>query len=130
MAQLRARAATAPGLARLSEASVVSGTPGAVTAVPCDSRRVAPAALFVAVPGFDTDGHRYLSEAVERGATALLVQADRRPLWEPFLAGAGLTVVSVPDTRRALAQAAAAFYDDPGPKLGVLGAPGTDGQPA
>ena len=128
MAIPRARAATAPWLARLSEASVVSGNPGAVTAVSCDSRRVAPGALFVAVPGFDTDGHRYLSEAVERGATALLVQADRRPLWEPFLAGADLAIVSVPDTRRALAQAAAAFYDDPGQKLGVIGVTGTDGK--
>jgi UDP-N-acetylmuramoyl-L-alanyl-D-glutamate--2,6-diaminopimelate ligase len=128
MAVPRARAAAASWLSRLSEASVFAGNPGAVTAVCYDSRRVVPGALFVAVPGFDTDGHRYLYEAVERGATALLVQADRRALWEPLAAQGELAVVSVPDTRRALAQAAAAFYGEPAQKLGVIGVTGTDGK--
>jgi UDP-N-acetylmuramoyl-L-alanyl-D-glutamate--2,6-diaminopimelate ligase len=93
-----------------------------------DSRAVVPGALFVAVPGFDTDGHQFLSDAIARGATALLVQEDRRVIWEPLLGNSGLAVVAVLDTRVALARAAAAFYGDPALKLGMIGVTGTDGK--
>ena len=124
----RAGTATASWLAHLSDAALVAGRPGPVAAVSYDSRRVVPGALFVAVPGFETDGHQYLREALRRGAKALLVQADRRPLWEALVGGHDITIVSVPDTRRALAQAAAGFFGDPARKLGVIGVTGTDGK--
>ncbi len=128
MAALPARPSAVSWLTRLSEARVVAGLPGAITAVCSDSREVVPGALFVAVPGFETDGHNYLREARERGATALLVQADRQELWKTHAEEADVTVVSVPDTRRALAQAAAAFHGEPARKLGVIGVTGTDGK--
>jgi UDP-N-acetylmuramoyl-L-alanyl-D-glutamate--2,6-diaminopimelate ligase len=56
------------------------------------------------------------------------VQADRQPLWEALAEEAAVTIVSVPDTRRALAQAAAAFCGEPAHKLGVIGVTGTDGK--
>src|SRR3972149_2831477 len=114
LAPPRPRAAAPPWMACLSDASLVAGRASPVAAVCYDSRRVVPGALFVAVPGYETDGHRYLRDALDRGATALLVQADRRPLWEPLLGEHDITVVSVPDTRSALAQAAASFYGGPG----------------
>ncbi|MDP3767385.1 MAG: Mur ligase domain-containing protein, partial [Dehalococcoidia bacterium] len=79
-----------------------------------------PGALFVAVPGFEADGHDFLRDAIERGATALLVQADHRAQWEPLAREASVAVVSIPGSRRALAQAAAAFYGRPARKLGVI----------
>jgi len=115
-------------LDRVAQSRIVSGRPGAVTAVCADSRSVVAGALFVAVPGFETDGHRYLRDAIERGATALLVQEDRRTLWAPFERQEGLTIVAVPDARRALAQAAAGFFGQPATKLGVVGVTGTDGK--
>lgn len=128
MAALRARVTAAPWLACLSDACVVAGRPGPVAAVCSDSRRVVPGALFVAIPGFETDGHHYLRDALQRGATALLVQADRLSLWEALAEETNVTVVSVPDTRRALARAAAAFHGEPARKLGVIGVTGTDGK--
>jgi UDP-N-acetylmuramoyl-L-alanyl-D-glutamate--2,6-diaminopimelate ligase len=112
---------------RLSGAKLASGEPRAVSGVTSDSRRVERGGLFVAVPGFDSDGHAYIKDALAKGATALLVQEDHRSQWERFAEGAA-TVVSVPDTRRALAQAAAGFYGDPAMKLGMVGVTGTDGK--
>ncbi len=122
------RSTTASWLSSLNDACVVAGTPGDVTGVTSDSRDVAAGSLFVAVPGFETDGHRYLRDAIDRGATALLVQADRRSIWEAFSNEEDIAVVSVPDTRQALARAAAAFYDTPAAKLAVIGVTGTDGK--
>ena len=126
MASLRARAAV-DWLSLMPEARIVAGEPGPVTAVCFDSRRVVAGALFVAVVGLDTDGHRYLRDALDLGATALLVQEDRRELWEPLVRG-GVAVVAVPDTRAALARAAAGLYGRPASKLGVIGVTGTDGK--
>ena len=65
-----------------------------------DSRKVRPGALFVALRGERTDGHRFLAEATERGATGLLTRL--RPPDLP----AGVTVFLVDDTLVALQQAA------------------------
>jgi UDP-N-acetylmuramoyl-L-alanyl-D-glutamate--2,6-diaminopimelate ligase len=107
---------------------VVVGEPGPVTAVASDSREVVKDALFVAVPGFDMDGHEYIDKALQAGAAAILVQEDKRSVWEPMIEGSTAAVVSVPDTRAALAQAAAGFYGHPARKLGVVGVTGTDGK--
>ena len=128
MASPRAGPTSATWLSLVPDARVVARTPAAVTAVCYDSRRVEPGALFVAVAGFETDGHRFLKDALDRGATALLVQEDRRAVWQPFVGQTAATIVSVADTRRALAQAAAGFYGQPARKLGVVGVTGTDGK--
>ena len=65
-----------------------------------DSRKVTPGALFVALRGEQTDGHRFLADAVERGATGLLTRMTPPDL--PTRAG----VFLVEDTRLALQQAA------------------------
>lgn len=70
-----------------------------VTSVVTDSREVTPGALFVCVPGTRADGHDFADKAREQGAVALLAS---RPL-----PGAGLPVLLVPDTVKALGQIAA-----------------------
>ena len=128
MSSLPSRAAVASWFAGLADARVVQGEAGAVTGVSHDSRDVREGALFVAVPGFETDGHSFLKTAIQRGAKALLVQEDKHAVWEPTVAGLDVAVVAVPDTRRALAQAAAGFFGNPACKLGVIGVTGTDGK--
>lgn len=70
-----------------------------VTSVVTDSREVTPGALFVCVPGARADGHDFAGKAREQGAVALLAS---RPL-----PGAGLPVLLVPDTVKALGRIAA-----------------------
>jgi UDP-N-acetylmuramoyl-L-alanyl-D-glutamate--2,6-diaminopimelate ligase len=99
-----------------------------ISAICIDSRQVEPGALFVAVPGFRVDGHDYISQAVAGGAAAVVVQADRRAKWQAAVEKDRLPAIVVPDSRRALAALAAAFYGHPGRRLRVIGVTGTDGK--
>src|SRR3954454_6523649 len=84
-----------------------------------DNRAVEPGTLFFCVPGFTRDGHDFASDAIERGAAALVVA---RPL------GLGVPEVRVEDVRSAMAVAAARFYADPTARLPVAGITGTNGK--
>ncbi|NJN19585.1 MAG: UDP-N-acetylmuramoyl-L-alanyl-D-glutamate--2,6-diaminopimelate ligase [Oscillochloris sp.] len=89
-----------------------------------DSRRVVPGGLFVAISGFHVDGHSYVGQAIERGATAVLVAADS---WQRE-APAGVTLVRVADSRTLLAPLAAAWYGYPGRHMPTIGITGTKGK--
>ena len=91
-----------------------------------DSRRVATGALFVAVLGFTVDGHAFLTDALDAGAAAVVVECGRRGTWR-HLPGTQ-PIVAVEDARAALAQAAAALHGHPGRELTVIGITGTDGK--
>jgi UDP-N-acetylmuramoyl-L-alanyl-D-glutamate--2,6-diaminopimelate ligase len=74
-----------------------------LSAVSADSRRIAPGALFVAIPGARVDGRRFIAEALAKGAAAVLVPEDT-----PCETAA--PVVAVKNIRRAYALAAAAIF--------------------
>ena len=115
-------------LARLTGAHLIGDGEVEVTAIEQDSRLARPGALFVAVPGLTVDGHAYLAGALEAGAQAVAVQEDREPLWRPLIEGGGADLLVLPDTRRGLAQLAAAFHGYPAQRLKVIGVTGTDGK--
>jgi UDP-N-acetylmuramoyl-L-alanyl-D-glutamate--2,6-diaminopimelate ligase len=93
-----------------------------VTSIAIDSRSVEPGALFVALRGSRTDGHRFAADAVAKGAS--VVVAETVPPNLP----ASITLVRVPDSRRALSALAAAFYGEPSHALDVIGVTGTNGK--
>ncbi len=74
-----------------------------------DSRQVRPDNLFVALPGEHTDGHRFLREAIDAGAAALLVSRAPEPGEPAHDALGDVTIVHVPDTLLALHAVAAAW---------------------
>ena len=84
-----------------------------------DSRKVTEGALFVAIEGFHRDGHDHAADAVARGAIAVVAQ-------RPVEVRAPIAIV--PDTRAALADIAAEFYDHPTRRLRIVGVTGTDGK--
>jgi UDP-N-acetylmuramoyl-L-alanyl-D-glutamate--2,6-diaminopimelate ligase len=88
-----------------------------------DSRKIALGWLFVAVRGTHTDGHRYLSEAFQRGARAAVGEEPA-----PQNLPSGARYIQVRDSRRDLAWIADTFYDHPSRKLGVIGITGTKGK--
>jgi UDP-N-acetylmuramoyl-L-alanyl-D-glutamate--2,6-diaminopimelate ligase len=92
-----------------------------VARIVSDSRQVAPGDLFVAIDGVASDGHRYIPQAVARGAVAILAQRE-------VATAAGAPLLIAADTRAALATAAAAFYGFPARRLRVIGVTGTDGK--
>jgi len=95
-------------------------------AVVTDSRSAGPGSCFVAIRGTGTDGHHFVRDARERGAVAAIVET-----WPKLAEGAGgaaLTLVRVPDSRLAAAQAAAVWYGRPSERLVLVGVTGTKGK--
>ncbi|MEW6541456.1 MAG: UDP-N-acetylmuramoyl-L-alanyl-D-glutamate--2,6-diaminopimelate ligase [Bacillota bacterium] len=92
-----------------------------VSGIAYDSRQVQPGFMFAAIDGLVTDGHRFVPDAVARGAAAVLLQ-QRVPVPE------GVAWAVVPDTRKGLALAAGRFYGDPGRALRLVGVTGTNGK--
>lgn len=90
-----------------------------ITDITYDSRKVRPGSLFVAISGFETDGHTYIPAAVKAGAAAIIgekaVECACPYIW-------------VQSSRRALAIAAAQFYNHPEKKLKIIGITGTNGK--
>ncbi len=91
-----------------------------ITGVTSDSRQVQPGNLFVAMPGGSTDGHRYIPNAIQKGAAAVA--------GEQALEGLPVPYIQVMNSRRALAFLAAGYYRFPARKLVVIGVTGTDGK--
>ncbi len=94
-----------------------------VTGVAYDSREVEPGCIFVAIKGTHVDGHRYIGQAIERGAVAVVYQDQ---VTADGLQGPAL--IQVPDSRVALSPIAATFYGDPAGELRVVGVTGTKGK--
>ncbi|NJC88883.1 MAG: UDP-N-acetylmuramoyl-L-alanyl-D-glutamate--2,6-diaminopimelate ligase [Desulfuromonas sp.] len=86
-----------------------------------DSRRVQPGDVFFAWRGQAQDGHRFLADAVARGAAVLVVE----DLPEQAFAA---TIVQVADSRRTMAAMAQAFHGDPTREMAVIGVTGTNGK--
>ncbi|MBI2846030.1 MAG: UDP-N-acetylmuramoyl-L-alanyl-D-glutamate--2,6-diaminopimelate ligase [Chloroflexi bacterium] len=87
------------------------------------SQQVRPGYLFVAIKGEETDGHRFIPQAIKNGAAAVLVQKGAKRSHFP-----GLPILTVPDSRQALGYLAAAWHDFPSRKLRLIGVTGTDGK--
>lgn len=90
-----------------------------VSSVTADSRLVTKGALFAAIPGFRTDGSRFVAQAVEKGAVAVIGEKAVE---------ARATVVETGDAREALAVVAANFYGRPADELSIVGVTGTSGK--
>ena len=91
-----------------------------------NSKKVTQNSLFVAIKGFDVDGHKFVEEAIKNGAIAVMLDmnADLKGIKIPK----DITVIIAEDTRYALAIAACNFYDNPSRKFKLIGVTGTKGK--
>ena len=85
-----------------------------------DSRKVQPGDLFFALRGTKVDGHRFIPEAVQKGAVAVVGEERLSELPVPYL--------QVENARRTMAEIACAFYGHPTKKLCSIGVTGTNGK--
>ena len=85
-----------------------------------DTRTLRPGELFVAVIGYERDGHRYIEEATKKGAVCVLCQEAPASEAAPY--------VLMKDTRKALACVSASWFDYPADKLKTVGITGTNGK--
>ena len=86
-----------------------------------DSRKVEKGDLFVCITGFQTDGHKYVKNAVDAGAVAILCEKQ-------IQIEDDIVVIQTKNTREALALLSANFYDHPSNKMNVIGVTGTNGK--
>ena len=89
-----------------------------ITSIAWDTRKLAPGALFFAMPGFKTDGGLFIQEAFDKGAAAVVCAesvTDER-------------CIRVADPRVALAEASAVWFDHPADRMTMLGVTGTNGK--
>lgn len=90
-----------------------------ITGIAYDSRAVTPGSLFVAIKGLTSDGHRFISSAIEKGAAAILCEE---------LPEADIPCIQLANTREGLALASANFFGRPADKMTFIGVTGTNGK--
>ncbi|MBS3919927.1 MAG: UDP-N-acetylmuramoyl-L-alanyl-D-glutamate--2,6-diaminopimelate ligase [Deltaproteobacteria bacterium] len=99
---------------------IVGQTQKEIEGIAYHSRQVGKNFLFAAIRGMEADGHRFIDEAMERGAEAILLEEG------PEMGGR--TAIFVPNSRQALARVASNFYGDPSAKMRLVGITGTNGK--
>lgn len=90
-----------------------------ISGVSYDSRQTKPGDLFVAIKGFEADGHRFIPKAVSNGAAAVLCE-DEPAVDTPY--------IRVADSRLALALVSREFFGNPAADMTVVGFTGTSGK--
>ena len=102
--------------------NIIGDAEADITGVNIDSRRIEAGHLFVAIPGTQTDGHKFIPKAIAQGATAVLCETlpeNRQP---------GVTYIVVASTEDCVGEVATQFYGDPSRKLKLVGVTGTNGK--
>ena len=97
-----------------------------ISGVESNSKNIEKGNLFVAIKGFTVDGHDYIEKAVEAGAVAVVIQEGCS--LETIKKLEGITIIMVPDTRKALAIISSNYYGNPSKKLKLIGVTGTKGK--
>src|SRR5437879_6407104 len=98
-----------------------SGDPG-ISGVEYDSRRVKPGSVFVAMHGETSDGNRFIDQAIQAGAVAVVTDSAAERGRD------GVAWAMVPHGRRVLARLSANFYKKPAERICVTGITGTNGK--
>ena len=89
-----------------------------------DSRKIAPETMFVCMVGAVTDGHKYIPDAIDKGASVIVLEREEEAAQIPE----NITVLKVASARLALALMSAALFDYPARKLVTIGLTGTKGK--
>ena len=104
-----------------AEVLAQTGDPS-VSSVEYDSRRVKPGCAFVAMHGETSDGNRFIDQAIQAGAVAIVTDSQAEKPRE------GVAWAVVPRGRRALARLSANFYKRPAERIAITGITGTNGK--
>jgi len=92
-----------------------------------DSRKVQKNSVFVAVKGYKSDGHKFLQDAINKGAVAVVVE-DNDSIPDDLIHHAQISKILVSNSRKALAELSKGFFNDPTKKLKLVGITGTNGK--
>ena len=93
----------------------------AIKGICFDSRKLQPGDLFVAVSGYETDGHKYIGDAIAKGAACIVCEQAPE-------ADSAVPCIVTGDSRKLLAEASAAWFGHPAKKMRIIGVTGTNGK--
>lgn len=91
-----------------------------------NSRDAKGGTLFIAIKGFETDGHEYILDAINNGANVIMIQEGYD--YRKIITSENITLLMVPDTRIAQAICASNFFGNPEKSLKLIGVTGTKGK--
>ncbi len=94
--------------------------------IACNSSKVEKGDLFVAIKGFENDGHDFINEAIKNGAVAILIEEGCD--LKSFKVQKDTVVIMAKDTRKALAIVSCNYYNNPSKKFKLIGITGTKGK--
>ena len=97
-----------------------------ISSIESDYREVKDGSLFVAIKGYEVDGHTFISNAIEKGARAIIFEEGSD--YKQFANVKGVTLIMAPNTRFALSLCSCNFYDNPSKKMKIIGITGTKGK--
>ncbi len=89
-----------------------------------DSRKVEKDYMFVAINGYEQDGHKYIESAINKGATAILIDESRYDEFKDL----DVEVLTTKSTRFIMGKLAVNFYDNPSKEFKLIGITGTKGK--
>ena len=119
-------------LSTLIEGFPVKGVKGTlsreISSLAFDSRKIKSGGLFFALNGFKHNGFKFVSDAIDRGASAFVTETPVEKLSDFNLSQNKVTAIYVEDCRSALAWVGAEFYDQPSKRINVYGVTGTNGK--
>lgn len=97
-----------------------------ITSIESNSKNITEGGLFVAIKGYEVDGHEFISQAIGNGAKAIAVEdvLELKKLENID----NISIIVAPDTRVLLARAASNFYQNPTQKFNLIGVTGTKGK--
>ncbi|MDP3142563.1 MAG: UDP-N-acetylmuramoyl-L-alanyl-D-glutamate--2,6-diaminopimelate ligase [Candidatus Omnitrophota bacterium] len=95
-----------------------------INKISCNSKNISLGDLFVAIKGAISDGHKFIEEAVSRGAKIIVLQEDK----DCQLLSNNAIFIKVADSHSALIKLASNFYDHPTQKIKIIGITGTNGK--
>ena len=84
-----------------------------------DSRKVKENSLFIVIEGENEDGYKYIAEAIEKGATAIIANGRQ-------VENVDVPVIHVKNTRKIMSRLASNYYGNPSKKMKITGITGTE----
>lgn len=92
-----------------------------------DSRKVSQNSVFAAIKGYNLDGHKFILDAINKGAIAIILEENNSVPDEIFTHGK-IAKILVKNSRIALAEISNSFYKEPTKKIKLIGITGTNGK--
>lgn len=109
-------------LSAITVRQIIGNVDKEITSLECDSRRIRRDSLFVAVRGYNVDGHKFIPLVVLAGAAAVVCEEL------PDTLDSNVTYIKVDNTAVALGFLASQWWGNPSRKLRLVGVTGTNGK--